>query len=194
MIWIASQCEGNASALGIFSCHKPRSPSHPMPSSLHAYCVQMEGVQGVFSASIFQSGQGDGRDRHYINEHGPLKHDEEVLASQEVHTAGQAVALVVADTEAQARAAAQAVDVRYQVLDSIVSVEQALACDSFLDEARPSCEILSFLCKQTPSVCDPVHQWICACLYVCMQAACGCQAYPITGGVFKYSVHSMSAM
>ncbi|MCA9709445.1 MAG: xanthine dehydrogenase molybdopterin binding subunit [Myxococcales bacterium] len=63
---------------------------------------------------------------------GPIVHDEELLAREQVHYVGQPVALVVADDLAAARAAAAAVEVRYEVLPAIHSIEQAIARDSYI--------------------------------------------------------------
>ncbi|MCB9712551.1 MAG: xanthine dehydrogenase molybdopterin binding subunit [Myxococcales bacterium] len=65
---------------------------------------------------------------------GPIVHDEELLASQEVLYVGQAVALVVADDVAAAKAGADAVVVEYEPLPAIHTVEEAIAQDSFVGE------------------------------------------------------------
>jgi xanthine dehydrogenase large subunit len=63
---------------------------------------------------------------------GPIVHDEELLASDEVLYVGQPVALVVADELATARAAAAMVQVEYEVLPAILGIEAAIAAGSFI--------------------------------------------------------------
>lgn len=63
---------------------------------------------------------------------GPIVHDEELLASDEVHYVGQPVALVVADDLATARAAAAVVEVRYEPLPAIHTVAQAIEQEAFI--------------------------------------------------------------
>jgi len=65
------------------------------------------------------------------NDTGAARHDEP-LFPVEVCFAGQAVAWVVAETEEQARRAAAIVAVDYEPLPAILSIEQAIAADSFL--------------------------------------------------------------
>lgn len=67
------------------------------------------------------------------NDTGPARHDEP-LFPDEVSFHGQAVAWAVAETEEQARLAAQAVRVDYEPLPAILSIEQAIAADSYLTE------------------------------------------------------------
>jgi xanthine dehydrogenase large subunit len=63
---------------------------------------------------------------------GPIVHDEELLARDEVFYVGQPVALVVADDLASARAAAAAVRVEYEALPAILRIEDAIAAGSFI--------------------------------------------------------------
>ena len=57
---------------------------------------------------------------------GPLTQDQPVLADGEVAFAGQVVAVVLAETKGQARAAADAVSVRYTSLPAVTSLDGAL--------------------------------------------------------------------
>jgi xanthine dehydrogenase large subunit len=82
------------------------------------------GVVGVFTA----------RDIPGENNVGPVVHDEELLASNEVHFLGQAVALVVGDSYEACRAGVAAVKVDYEVLPAVVTVDDAIAKDSWLCE------------------------------------------------------------
>jgi xanthine dehydrogenase large subunit len=67
------------------------------------------------------------------NDVGPARHDEPLFPS-EVCFHGQAVAWVVAETEAQAREAASRVNVLYEPLPAIATIEQAIAAEAFLTE------------------------------------------------------------
>jgi xanthine dehydrogenase molybdopterin-binding subunit B len=61
------------------------------------------------------------------NNVGPVVHDEELLASQEVHFLGQAVAVVVGESYAACRAGVAAVQVDCDVLPAIVTLDEAIA-------------------------------------------------------------------
>lgn len=62
---------------------------------------------------------------------GPILHTEPLLASGRVECVGQAVAVVVAETEAQARAAAEALVIEVASETPIVTIDDAIAQDSF---------------------------------------------------------------
>ena len=62
---------------------------------------------------------------------GPIQHDEPLLADGRVHCIGQAIAIVVAETEAEARAAAAAVIVDINVEQAILTIEEAIAQQTF---------------------------------------------------------------
>ncbi len=84
------------------------------------------GVHGVFTA----------KDLPGENNVGPVVHDEEILAADEVHFLGQAVALVVGESYEACRAGVAAVKVDYEVLPAIVSVDDAIAKASWMCEAH----------------------------------------------------------
>lgn len=65
-----------------------------------------------------------------INAHGILVSDQPVFASDLVRSAGDAVAVVCAETESQATAAAAAVHVEFDPLPNIDSVDEAMAADA----------------------------------------------------------------
>jgi xanthine dehydrogenase large subunit len=67
------------------------------------------------------------------NDTGPARHDEP-LFPEEVCFHGQPIAWVLAETEEQARAAAAEVGVVYEPLPPILSIEDAIAANSFLTE------------------------------------------------------------
>ncbi len=68
------------------------------------------------------------------NNVGPVIHDEELLASEEVHFLGQAIALVVGETYEACRAGVAAVKVDLEVLPAVVTIEDAIAKQSWLSE------------------------------------------------------------
>jgi xanthine dehydrogenase large subunit len=67
------------------------------------------------------------------NDVGPARRDEPLFPS-EVCFHGQAVAWVIAETEQDARDAAKRVSAEYEPLPAILSIEAAIAADSFLTE------------------------------------------------------------
>jgi len=113
------------------------------PATLHAWPVQsvhaharvtaidggdalrMPGVRALLTA----------RDVPGAKTIGPVRHDEP-LFPDEVCYHGQPVAWVLADGESQARAAAARVRVAYEVLPAVLSIQAAIAADSFLTEPQ----------------------------------------------------------
>ena len=85
-----------------------------------------EKAQGVHSVLL-------AKDIKHLNI-GPLIHDEPILAKDEVVFYGQAIAAVLADSHENARKAAALIEFQITELDSIVTVEQAMAKKSFLGE------------------------------------------------------------
>ena len=65
---------------------------------------------------------------------GPIKHDEPILADKKVLFYGQAVAAVLADSHENARTAALLITSDITELEAIVTIDQAMAKKSFLDE------------------------------------------------------------
>jgi xanthine dehydrogenase large subunit len=70
------------------------------------------------------------------NNTGVIVHDEVLLPTDEVSYWGQAVAWTVAETEDAARQAAARVVVEYESLEPILSVKEAIAADSFLNDLQ----------------------------------------------------------
>jgi xanthine dehydrogenase molybdopterin binding subunit/xanthine dehydrogenase small subunit len=66
-----------------------------------------------------------------VNDVGPVRHDEPLLAEHEVSFHGQIVALVVGDSQAACRAAAEKVAVDYEPLPPLLALEEAIARQSF---------------------------------------------------------------
>jgi xanthine dehydrogenase molybdopterin binding subunit/xanthine dehydrogenase small subunit len=66
-----------------------------------------------------------------LNDVGAVRHDEPLLAKDEVLFHGQMVAVVVGESYEACRAAAAAVEVEYEPLPAVLSLEQAIAEGSF---------------------------------------------------------------
>lgn len=69
-----------------------------------------------------------------VNDVGPVKRDEILLADREVFFHGQLVALVVGETPAACRAAAEKVVVEYEPLPPILTLREAIAHGSYHNE------------------------------------------------------------
>jgi xanthine dehydrogenase large subunit len=70
------------------------------------------------------------------NQMGPVVKDEACLAENEVVCVGQALFLIAAETEEYARAAEQLIQVEYEPLPPILTIDEALAQNSFLGPPR----------------------------------------------------------
>jgi xanthine dehydrogenase large subunit len=70
------------------------------------------------------------------NQMGPVVKDEPCLASGEVTCVGQAVFLIAAKTDAQCRAAEKLIDVTYEPLKPILSIDDAIAANNILGPPR----------------------------------------------------------
>lgn len=86
---------------------------------------QIEGVKGYY----------DHEDIPGSNRWGPVDpHDEEVFASETVTCIGQQIGVIVAETEAAARAAARAVKIEYEDLPgALFSCEEAIEANNFYE-------------------------------------------------------------
>ena len=84
------------------------------------------GVASVLSA----------RDIPGHNQMGPVVKDEPCLAAEEATFVGQAVFLIAAGTDAQCRAAEKLIDVQYEPLAPILTIEEAIAADNLLGPPR----------------------------------------------------------
>ncbi|KAJ9082725.1 hypothetical protein DSO57_1001796 [Entomophthora muscae] len=70
------------------------------------------------------------------NTWGIIAQDEEFFASREVHCVGQLIGLVLADTHELARRAADLVKVKYQPLEFILTIQEAIQTNSFFPIER----------------------------------------------------------
>ena len=70
------------------------------------------------------------------NQMGPVVDDELCLAIDEVTFVGQAMFLIAAETESQARAAEKLITVEYEVLEPILTIEQAIEKNNLLGPPR----------------------------------------------------------
>ncbi|MEY2408595.1 MAG: xanthine dehydrogenase large subunit [Verrucomicrobiota bacterium] len=75
-----------------------------------------------------------GEDVPGLNDVGPVKHDEPMLAVDEVLFHGQVIALVVGDSLEACRLAAEKVVIQYEPLAAILRIDQAIAAHSFHNE------------------------------------------------------------
>lgn len=70
------------------------------------------------------------------NQMGPVVKDEACLAEHEVVCVGQAVFLIAAETEEQAREAERQIRIKYELRTAILTLEQAMAANSLLGPPR----------------------------------------------------------
>ncbi|KAL3045459.1 hypothetical protein OYC64_013683 [Pagothenia borchgrevinki] len=70
------------------------------------------------------------------NATGPIHYDETVLADQQVTCVGHIIGAVVAETQLEAQRAAKAVKVQYEELKPIITIQEAIANQSFYQPFR----------------------------------------------------------
>ena len=107
---------------GIVQSAKSRARIKSVDPSM---ALKLEGVHGYF----------DHKDVEGSNAWGAIIWDEEVFATTDVYTTGQPIGIIVADSHALARKAAGLVKVEYEVLDAILTIEEAIAANSFIGDA-----------------------------------------------------------
>ncbi|MCX6231323.1 MAG: xanthine dehydrogenase molybdopterin binding subunit [Bacteroidetes bacterium] len=86
-------------------------------------------VKGVHSILNYKDIPG-------INQMGPVFHDEVCLAENEVHFIGQAVLLIAAESMETANKAAKLIEINYEQLPAITTLEEAIANDQLLSTPR----------------------------------------------------------
>lgn len=92
-----------------------------------AAALEMPGVVGYLDKNSLSSDQ---------NTWGPVVRDEELFADGKVHFYGQIIGLVYAESALQARAAADRVQVTYNALPSIVTIDEAIKANSFFKHGK----------------------------------------------------------
>ncbi|XP_008301642.1 xanthine dehydrogenase/oxidase isoform X1 [Stegastes partitus] len=70
------------------------------------------------------------------NATGPIEYDETVLAEGQVTCVGHIIGAVVADTQLHAQRAARAVRIQYEELPPVVTIQEAIAAQSFYQPTR----------------------------------------------------------
>jgi xanthine dehydrogenase/oxidase len=70
------------------------------------------------------------------NKFGAVIQDEEIFASEKVNTAGQIIAVVLADDKLTARKAANLVKIEYEVLPHVLTIQEAIDQDSLYSQYR----------------------------------------------------------
>jgi len=66
------------------------------------------------------------------NQMGPIAHDEDCLATNEVKFIGQAIAIIAAENDEIARVAEKLIAIEYEVLEPVLGIESAQKANSFL--------------------------------------------------------------
>ncbi|XP_070786572.1 xanthine dehydrogenase/oxidase isoform X1 [Enoplosus armatus] len=70
------------------------------------------------------------------NATGPIEYDETVLADRQVTCVGHIIGAVVADTQLHAQRAAKAIRIQYEELQPVVTIQEAIAAQSFYQPIR----------------------------------------------------------
>jgi xanthine dehydrogenase large subunit len=99
----------------------------------HAHVVEIDSADALSEPGVLAVLTAD--DVPGENDTGPVRHDEPLFPAEVQHH-GQAVAWVLAETEEAARRAARRVRVSYRTLPAILSIQAAIAADSFLTDAQ----------------------------------------------------------
>jgi CO/xanthine dehydrogenase Mo-binding subunit len=123
----------NATMPGMAHARLLRSPfAHARITHIDVSAAQnMPGVVGVLTAADFESAGAPAR---YF---GPVLRDQPVLCGEKVRFAGDPVAAVAAETAEAADAALLAIEVEYEELPAVTTVDEALAADASLVHDRP---------------------------------------------------------
>ena len=105
----------------------PVMAPHAHAKILRRDATKARGAPGVAAVLLAEDIPGE-------NNTGPVRHDEPLLATDEVCFRGQVVAVVVGESLQACRAAAALVEVEYAVLPAVVGIPAAVAAGSFLTE------------------------------------------------------------
>lgn len=109
-----------------------RSPfAHAIIKSINTDDVKdADGVLGVYTGADFVAAGGANKMPYTIVGQESAKPDRTILADGRVRFAGEPVAIIVADTQAQAEEASELIDVDYDILDAVTDIESAIAPDA----------------------------------------------------------------
>ncbi len=109
-----------------------RSPfAHATIKSINTDDVKSaEGVLGVYTGADFTAAGGANKMPYAIVGQESAKPDRTILAGGRVRFAGEPVAIIVAETQAQAEEASELIDVNYDILDAVTDIESAIAPDA----------------------------------------------------------------
>jgi xanthine dehydrogenase large subunit len=102
---------------------------HPHARIKHIDLTRARGAAGVVAAVTAADIPGK-------NDIAPIRSDEPVLAAGLVEYEGQPVAAIAAATLDEARAAAKLVDVEYEILPAVLTVEEAMARESYVSPVQ----------------------------------------------------------
>lgn len=108
---------------GMLSVYPVTAP-HARARILSLDVADALGVEGVVTVLTAADVPGE-------NDTGVITHDEILFPTEEVSYWGQAIAWTVAETEDAARLAAQRIKIEYEPLQPILTLQQAIAQDSF---------------------------------------------------------------
>ncbi|KAL6357456.1 hypothetical protein LRP88_07623 [Fusarium phalaenopsidis] len=108
----------------LYACYVLSKRAHAKIISIdYADALDMPGVVDVVDKDDMPSADA--------NKFGPPHFDEVFFAEDEVLTAGQPIALILATSPAKAQEAARAVKVEYEELPAVLSIEDAIEADSY---------------------------------------------------------------
>jgi len=119
----ATYTDDQRQPVGMLSLYPVLSP-HAKARILKRDLTAAQAIPGVVTILLPEDIPGE-------NDTGPIAHDEPLLPTDTVNYWGQPVAWVVGETEAAARQGAERVFVEYEPLDAVLSIQQAIAAESF---------------------------------------------------------------
>ncbi len=96
--------------------------------------MKIKGVLKVIDWRDIDTLKGD-------NALGPILHDEEAFAKEEVHHHGAVIACVIAETYKAAQAASRLVVVEYETLDSCITIQDGIKANSYFENTRHTLEV-----------------------------------------------------
>lgn len=102
---------------------------HAHANIQHYDLSKAQAMPGVYAVLSHQDIKGE-------NNVGPVIHDEPTLAVDTVNCVGQAIFLIAADTPAAARAAAEAIEIEYELLPATLTLKEAIENGELLHPAR----------------------------------------------------------